>query len=129
MTMEGGRPINEAPVSVRPIQVRDGGHITQTNIADLFCSNCGSHIGWKIISVLSQDASNHQRFFLGTFWAAIGLVLIRILGFFFLALFTLNKLMRVPIHFVKAICSNSRCRIFGLVAHSARHDMLRLIVS
>ena len=58
MTMEGGRPINEAPVSVRPIQVRDGGHITQTDIADLFCSNCGSHIGWKIISVLSQDASN-----------------------------------------------------------------------
>ena len=45
MTMEGGRPINEAPVSVRPIQVRDGGHITQTIMADLFGSNCGSHIG------------------------------------------------------------------------------------
>ena len=50
MTMEGGRPINEALLSVRPIQVRDGGHIKQTDIADLFCSNCGSHIGWKIIS-------------------------------------------------------------------------------
>ena len=91
MTMEGGRPINEAPVSVRSIQVRDGGHIMQTDIADLFCSNCGNHIGWKIISVLSQDASNHQRilfsfFFLGTFWAAIGLVLIRLLGFFFLGI-------------------------------------------
>ena len=42
--MEGGRPINEAPVSVRPTQVRDRGHITQTDIADLFCSNCGSHM-------------------------------------------------------------------------------------
>ncbi|RVW32785.1 hypothetical protein CK203_039013 [Vitis vinifera] len=68
VTMEGGRPINEAPVSVRPIQVRDGGHITQTNIADLFCSNCGSHIGWKIISVLSQDASNHQRILFSFFF-------------------------------------------------------------
>ena len=68
MTMEGGRPINEAPVSVRPTQVRDRGHITQTDIADLLCSNCGSHIGWKIISVLSQDASNHQRILFSFFF-------------------------------------------------------------
>ena len=69
MTMEGGRPINEAPVSVRSIQVRDGGHIMQTDIADLFCSNCGNHIGWKIISVLSQDASNHQRILFSFFFS------------------------------------------------------------
>ena len=69
MIMEGGRPINETPVSIRPIQVRDRGHITQTVMADLFCSNCGSHIAWKIISVLSQDASNHQRILFSFFFS------------------------------------------------------------
>ena len=66
MIMEGGRPINETPVSIRPIQVsRDGGHITQTIIADLFCSNCGSHIGWKIISEFFLVFFFFSRHFLG----------------------------------------------------------------
>ena len=63
MIMEGGRPINETPVSIRPIQVRDRGHITQTVMTDLFCSNCGSHIAWKIISVFFSIF--YSRHFLG----------------------------------------------------------------
>ncbi|XP_019081622.1 uncharacterized protein LOC104882580 isoform X2 [Vitis vinifera] len=47
---DGRKAINQAPASVTSIQVKDEGRMTQTDLADIHCSKCDGHIGWKIDS-------------------------------------------------------------------------------
>lgn len=46
---DGKREITEAPASVTPMQVKDEGRTAQTDAANIRCSGCDGHVGWKIV--------------------------------------------------------------------------------
>lgn len=55
VNFEGRKAIDQAPTSVKSIEVRDGGHTTQTDMANMYCSKCSAHVGWKIV----KESNNH----------------------------------------------------------------------
>ena len=54
VNFEGRKAIDQAPVptSVKSVEVRDGGHTTQTDMASMYCSKCSAHVGWKIVRIV-----------------------------------------------------------------------------
>ena len=52
LNFEGRKAIDQAPTSVKSIEVRDGGHTTQTDMANMYCSKCSAHVGWKIVRIV-----------------------------------------------------------------------------
>ena len=44
---QGRETINGPPASVTSIQVKDDGRMTRTDVANIHCSNCEGHVGWK----------------------------------------------------------------------------------
>ncbi|XP_034686993.1 uncharacterized protein LOC117915535 [Vitis riparia] len=55
VNFEGRKAIDQAPTSVKSVEVRDGGHTTQTDMASMYCSKCSAHVGWKIV----KESNNH----------------------------------------------------------------------
>ena len=51
MKFDGRKAITEAPASGTSIQVKDAGRTTQTDMADIRCSNCDGHVGWAIVRI------------------------------------------------------------------------------
>ena len=56
VNFEGRKAIDQAPAptSVKSVQVRDGGHTTQTDMASMYCSKCSAHVGWKLVRIVMQ---------------------------------------------------------------------------
>ena len=52
VNFEGRKAIDQAPTSVKSVEVRDGGHTTQTDMASMYCSKCSAHVGWKIVRIV-----------------------------------------------------------------------------
>ncbi|XP_034687742.1 uncharacterized protein LOC117916047 [Vitis riparia] len=54
VNFQGKESINQVPTCVTPAQLQDECWMAQTNLTNIHCSNCDTHVGWKIINELSN---------------------------------------------------------------------------
>ncbi|RVW32784.1 hypothetical protein CK203_099815 [Vitis vinifera] len=70
VNFEGRKAIDQAPAptSVISVQVRDGGHTTQTDMASMYCSKCSVHVGWKLVRIAKvKESNNHPIVYQGQY--------------------------------------------------------------
>ena len=49
VNFQGKESINQVPTCVTPAQFQDESWMAQTNLTNIHCSNCDTHVGWKIV--------------------------------------------------------------------------------
>ena len=49
---KGRKAINLPPASITSIQVTDEGRISHIDVANVHCSKCEGHVGWKIVRII-----------------------------------------------------------------------------